>query len=176
MSLINGSLPNPNEGAINEQAWKRCNNMIIEWIISSLDRHNKMIMGWIIPSLERHNKNCYVSKEDEWHLKGSWSICGTLSSSHIYRPQEKLLNTIEEPDMSISNYFTKVKSLWDNINDLPKSHMTQCISAKLPLGTDTIIIFGFRRRLHRGTFANLSRRWWLTPNGTTTVEWTMLLY
>ena len=34
------------------------------------------------------------------------------------RPQEQLLNTNQEPGMRIAEYFTKVKSSWDEIDDL----------------------------------------------------------
>lgn len=36
----------------------------------------------------------------------------------MYRLQEELLNTNQEPGMSVAEYFTKVNSLWDEIDDL----------------------------------------------------------
>lgn len=39
MSFMDGSLHKPQDGDINERAWKRCNNMVIGWIVSSLERH-----------------------------------------------------------------------------------------------------------------------------------------
>ena len=43
---------------------------------------------------------------------------GTPSTSQMYRLQEKLINTTQELGMSIAEYFTRVKSLWDAIDDL----------------------------------------------------------
>ncbi|CAO2827721.1 unnamed protein product [Amaranthus hypochondriacus] len=38
LSFVDGSLPQPADGSLKEKAWKRCNNMVIGWLISSLDR------------------------------------------------------------------------------------------------------------------------------------------
>ena len=45
ISFVDGSLPQPLDGSSDERAWKQCNNMVIGWIITSLERHNaKSIM------------------------------------------------------------------------------------------------------------------------------------
>ena len=36
-SFVDEMLPKPDEGAQNEKAWKRCNDMIIGWLIASLE-------------------------------------------------------------------------------------------------------------------------------------------
>ena len=36
----------------------------------------------------------------------------------MYRLQVRLLNTFQEPNMSVAEYFTRVKFLWDEIDDL----------------------------------------------------------
>ena len=43
---------------------------------------------------------------------------GNPLSSQIYRLQEQLITVFHEPNMSIAEYFTIVKSLWDEIDDL----------------------------------------------------------
>lgn len=37
--FVDGSLPMPPAGSKEENAWKRCNNMVIGWLIALLDRH-----------------------------------------------------------------------------------------------------------------------------------------
>ena len=39
MAVVDGSLPQPPDGSSDARAWKRCNNMVTGWIISSLERH-----------------------------------------------------------------------------------------------------------------------------------------
>lgn len=50
----------------------------------------------------------FKTASDIWSdLEGRF---GSPSSSQLYRLQEKLINTIQEPEMSIAKYFTKVKN------------------------------------------------------------------
>ena len=44
----------------------------------------------------------------------------------MYRIQERLLNTFQEPNMSVAEYFTRVKSLWDEIDDLRSLPVCTC--------------------------------------------------
>ena len=58
----------------------------------------------------------FKTATDIWHdLEARF---GNPSSSQIYRLQEKLINVFQEPNMSVTEYFTRVKSLWDEIDDL----------------------------------------------------------
>lgn len=103
-SFIDGTLPKPAAGSRDERAWLRCNNMVTGWIIASLERHiAKSIMYFKIAS-------------DIWNdLEARF---GNPSSSQLYRLQEQLINVFQEPNMSVAEYFTRVKSLWDEIDDL----------------------------------------------------------
>ena len=86
-----------------------------------------MVMGWLISSLDR-----YVAKRvmyfktayDTWlDLEGRF---GKTSASQIYYLQEKLLNTYQEPGITLATYFTRVKALWDEINDLSPLIICNC--------------------------------------------------
>lgn len=39
MCFVDGTLAQPKEGTMEEKAWKRCNNLVIGWLIASLERH-----------------------------------------------------------------------------------------------------------------------------------------
>ena len=52
---------------------------------------------------------------------------GNPSSSQIYRLQEQLITDFQEPNMNIVDYFTRVKSLWDEIDDLRHLPVCTCI-------------------------------------------------
>lgn len=102
--FVDGSLPMPIDDSPDQPAWKRCNNMVTGWLISSLDRPiAKSIMYF---------KTAHAIWAD---LEGRY---GNPSSSQLYRLQEQLLHTTQEHGMSVADYFTKVKSLWDEIDDL----------------------------------------------------------
>ena len=72
--------PNLLKGFSNERAWNRCNNMVIGWIISFLERHiAKSIMYFKIAT-------------DIWNdLEARF---GNPLSSQIYRLQERLINVL----------------------------------------------------------------------------------
>ena len=71
-----------------------------------------MVIGWIISSLERNiAKSIIYLKTVSSIWKDLDGRFGTPSSSHMYRLQEKLLNTTHDPGITIAEYFTKVKSL-----------------------------------------------------------------
>ena len=44
----------------------------------------------------------------------------------MYRLQERLLNTCQKPNMSVAEYFTRVKSSWDEIDDLRPLPVCTC--------------------------------------------------
>ena len=59
-------------------------------------------------------------------MKDLESRFGNLSSSRLYRLQERRPNTFQEPDIGIAEYFTKVKSLWKEMDDLRALLMCNC--------------------------------------------------
>ncbi|CAO2816266.1 unnamed protein product [Amaranthus hypochondriacus] len=102
--FVDGTLPMPKNDSPEQHAWKRCNNMVTGWLIASLDRS--------IARSIMYFKTAHAIWTD---LEGRY---GTPSSSQLYRLQEQLLHTTQESGMTIAEYFTKVKSLWDEIDDL----------------------------------------------------------
>lgn len=38
LCFVDGSVPKPSSNSTNSKSWERCNNMVIGWIIASLDR------------------------------------------------------------------------------------------------------------------------------------------
>ena len=110
--FVDGSLPKPEHGATHEKTWKRCDNIVIGWIISSLKRHIEKSIIYL------KTTSCIWK-----YLKGRF---GPPSSSYMYRLQEKLFNTTYDLGMTIAEYFTKVKSLRDEIDDLRPLLLFNC--------------------------------------------------
>ena len=110
--FVDGSLPKPVDSSSDEKAWKRCNNMVIGWLIASLER-----------SIAKTTMYFPTAHEIWDDLEGRF---GSPSSSQKYRLQERLLYTSQEPGMSVSEYFTKVKSLWDEMDDLRPLPICHC--------------------------------------------------
>ena len=71
-----------------------------------------MVIRWLIVSLERTiAKSVMYFKNATESWRDLETRFGSPSTSQLYRLQEKVLNTVQEPDMIIAEYFSKVKSL-----------------------------------------------------------------
>ena len=115
LCVVDGTLRKPSDNASHMKAWERCNDMVLGWLIASLNR--------VIAKSMMYNK--YAS--EIWtYLKGRF---GVSTFAQIYSLHEELSNISQEANMSITEYFTKVKSLWDelhNLNPLPTCVCNGC--------------------------------------------------
>ena len=103
MSFINNTLPKPTNNSVLQKAWERCNNMVIGWLIASLDRNlSKSIMY-------------YCTAAEIW--KDLEDRFGQSSCSQLYGLHEDLATLSQSAGMTIADYFTKAKSLWDELDN-----------------------------------------------------------
>jgi len=103
LGFIDGSLPKPSpEDESMHHAWTRCNNMIIAWILNSV---SKDIASSII----------YINTSEEmWQdLRDRFS---QGNGPRIFQLQ-KILTTLSQENSSVSQYFTRIKSIWDELNN-----------------------------------------------------------
>jgi hypothetical protein len=103
LGFINGSLPKPSdETGAQYQAWIRCNDMIISWILNSI---SKEIASSVI----------YITTcEEMWlDLKERFS---QRNGPRVFQLQ-KSISTFSQENYSVSTYFTKLKSLWDELSN-----------------------------------------------------------
>ena len=104
MDFIDNSLPKPTYDDVLQKAWERYNNMVIGWLIASLDRTlAKSIMYYSITS------EIWKDLEDRF---------GQSSYSQLYALQEELAALTQTNGMLVAEYFTKAKSLWDEFDNL----------------------------------------------------------
>lgn len=115
MIFVDNTLPKPSHDAVLQKAWERCNNMVIGWLIASLDRNlAKSIMYYLTA------REIWQDLEDRF---------GQSSCSQLYVLQEELANLSHTGSMSIAEYFTKAKSLWDgldNFSPIPTCTCDEC--------------------------------------------------
>ncbi|CAO2832540.1 unnamed protein product [Amaranthus hypochondriacus] len=115
MDFVNNTLPKPTHDDTLQRAWERCNNMVIGWLIASLDRTlAKSIMYYSTAS------EIWKDLEDRF---------GQSSYSQLYALQEELAALAQINGMTVAEYFTKVKSLWDeldNLSPIPTCSCTNC--------------------------------------------------
>ncbi|RHN71398.1 putative gag-polypeptide of LTR copia-type [Medicago truncatula] len=109
--FIDGSVPIPPLDDLNRNAWERCNNLILSWIINSVSPqiaqtivfHESAIDVWI--ELQER-----FSKVDRIRV-------ASLRSS---------INNLKQGDKSVLDYFTEIKSLWEELNSHRPMPMCTC--------------------------------------------------
>lgn len=101
--FINGNLARPPRTDARYDRWERCNNMVIMWLLNGLS-----------PMLRRS-----VSYTDT--ARGIWEELmarfDQTSGAQLYSV-EKELSSLSQGSSSISVYFTKIKTLWDELNSM----------------------------------------------------------
>jgi hypothetical protein len=103
LAFIDGSLPKPSHSDDPTfHAWTRCNNMIVAWILNSISKE--------IASSVIYITTCAEMWQD---LKDRFS---QGNGPRIFQLQ-KILTTLSQENSSISEYFTKIKSIWDELDN-----------------------------------------------------------
>ncbi|XP_021771486.1 uncharacterized protein LOC110735604 [Chenopodium quinoa] len=99
--FIDGSLTKPDSGDPMFNAWERCNNMVISYLLRSMDNTlSKSVMF-------------FATAEEIWKdLEDRYSI---ISGPQFYSLQQSL-NQISQGNTSVSEFFTKIKGMWDQIS------------------------------------------------------------
>jgi hypothetical protein len=101
LSFIDGTIPIPDVLDLNRHAWERCNHLIHSWILNSVYEsiaqtlvfHDSAISGW-----------------DD--LKERFAKIDRIRIAAL----KSTINNLKQGSKSVSEYFTKTKTLWDELN------------------------------------------------------------
>ena len=110
MGFVDGSCKKPADPHMAKQ-WERCNKMVISWLLHSCEEN-------ISSSVLYYNSAADIWKE----LKNRFSQSNGPKILQI----DKELNSFEQGNLSIAEYFTKLKSLWDAYDSLVKLPKCSC--------------------------------------------------
>jgi len=103
MGFIDGSISKPSpDDEVLFHAWTCCNDMIVAWILNSISKE--------IASCVIYINTCAEMWQD---LKDRFS---RGNGPRIFQLQ-KLLTTLSQENLSVSDYFTKIKSIWDELDN-----------------------------------------------------------
>lgn len=102
LGFVDGSLPKPAETDVNCAAWKRCDAIIISYILRSLESSIARSVLFLSTSQE-------IWKELEERFSHT---CGP----QLYSLQQSLADLKQGPEVSVTYFFTQIKGIWDQIN------------------------------------------------------------
>ncbi|WJX75246.1 hydroxyjasmonate sulfotransferase [Trifolium repens] len=103
IKFVNGKLPMPSKDDVNFDSWERCNSMVVSWI-------NRTLSPQIASSV------VYID-----HAKTLWDdLKERFTKGNYFRFSDLLqeVHSIKQGEKSISDYYTTLKSLWDDLEDL----------------------------------------------------------
>lgn len=101
--FVNGTIAKPDVSSLDYVAWERCNNLVISWLLFNLDEN-------IARSVLFLSTVSAIWKDLEEHF-------GFTSITQVYSLEQKL-SEISQGSQSISEFYTHIKSVWDNIDEV----------------------------------------------------------
>jgi hypothetical protein len=112
IQFINGSLPRPNDEDRDSLAWDRCNTMLMSWLNNSVEPEIAQSVLWMENASE-------IWKE----LKDRFYQGDVFRISDL---QEEIC-TLKQGDSSVSSYYTKLKKLWQELDNFRPIPHCDCI-------------------------------------------------
>ncbi|GAU38555.1 hypothetical protein TSUD_320270 [Trifolium subterraneum] len=165
LRFVNGSLPRPDDEDHDSLAWDRCNTMIMSWISNAVDADISQSVLWMDTASEI------------WQdLKERFYQGDVFRISDI---QEEIY-TLKQGDNSISAYYTKMKKLWqelDNFRPIPQSNCVyNCAAiAKMKEYKDSDQVIRFLKGLNEQYYAVRSQIMLMDPLPTISKVYSLLV-
>ncbi|XP_073041749.1 uncharacterized protein [Primulina eburnea] len=96
-------------------AWNRCNSMVISWLLNSVSREISNSLLYIPTASE-----IWIDLRDRFHQS---------NAPRIFQ-LKKLLTGLHQGSMDINAYYTKLRTLWDELKDFHPVSVCNCGSMK----------------------------------------------
>ncbi|XP_060959157.1 uncharacterized protein LOC133030435 [Cannabis sativa] len=116
IAFINGFLPRPEPGNIYLNSWLRCNNMVMSWLINSVSSEIAQSIMYFDLATEMWNDLAERFNEG--------------NGPRIFQLQNQITR-LQQGDNSVSAYFTKLKSLWDELKEFQPITTCTCGAMKV---------------------------------------------
>ncbi|XP_073275485.1 uncharacterized protein [Primulina huaijiensis] len=114
-SFVDGTSVCPSVEDLLYSAWIRCNSMVISWILNSVSREIADSLMYIATARE-----VWIDLRDRFHQS---------NAPRIFQIK-KLLNGLHQASMDISGYYTRMRTLWDELKDFQPISLCTCGSMK----------------------------------------------
>ncbi|XP_075521513.1 uncharacterized protein LOC142554727 [Primulina tabacum] len=115
LSFVDGTSVRPSNEDLLYGAWIRCNSMVFSWILNSVSREIADSLMYIDTAHE-----IWIDLRDRFHQS---------NAPRIFQIK-KLLNGLQQGSMDISGYYTRMRTLWDELKDFQPISVCTCGSMK----------------------------------------------
>ncbi|XP_071723685.1 uncharacterized protein, partial [Rutidosis leptorrhynchoides] len=110
-NFVNGKIKKPQEDDQTFSDWDRCNIIVSCWLMNSVSPS-------IRPSISRFN-----TAHDMWRdLQGRFS----KTDFSIISDVREEIYLLKQGDLNVSDYYTKMRTLWDEFDDLRPIPECEC--------------------------------------------------
>jgi hypothetical protein len=113
--FVDGSIPPPQIGEPLHQAWFRNNNIVSSWILNSISKDLTSTVIYCSTAAEMWN----VLK-DQFHQR---------NGPKIFQLKRDLL-ACTQGNLSVSAYYTKIRSLWEELSEFKPAYTCHCGGAQ----------------------------------------------
>ena len=120
--FVDGSTPEPAKDEDIYQAWRRCNNMVVSWLVHSVSPSIRQSVLWMSKA------------EDIWKDLQARYFQGNLI--RVFDLQMEA-SSIKQGDLTVTDYFTKLRIIWDEIENFRPNPTCSC---KCSCGVMTLIL------------------------------------
>ena len=112
LKFVNGFIPVPSDDDPIFSAWERCNTMVLSWLVKSLSPLIAQSVIWIDYA------------QDMW--KDLYDRFAQGDAVRISDLQEEI-SSLKQGDRSVTDYFTQLKILWDELMNFRPTPICMCI-------------------------------------------------
>jgi hypothetical protein len=114
MHFINGALPRPDDDDRDSIAWDRCNTMIISWISNSVEPEISQSILWMDTAAE-----IWKELKDRFYQGDIFRISDLQEEIYM----------LKQGDCTVSSYYTKMKKLWQELDNFRPLPIASCSDA-----------------------------------------------
>nr|KYP68435.1 hypothetical protein KK1_022059 [Cajanus cajan] len=111
LKFVDGTLTEPLRTNSLYIAWRRCNNMVVSWIVHSVSVLIRQSILWMDKAI------------DIWRdLKSRYSQGDLLRISDL----QHQASSIKQGDISVTDFFTKLRIIWDELENFRPNPICSC--------------------------------------------------
>jgi len=111
LKFVDGTILKPEASDSSYATWDQCNTFILSWITHSLSPEIYHSLLWF--------DDCYLLWQDLKHIYHQGDVFrNTLLQEKLY--------SIKQGDLSITAYFTKLKSIWEELESYAPISDCEC--------------------------------------------------
>ncbi|CAO2832491.1 unnamed protein product [Amaranthus hypochondriacus] len=123
MGFVDGSVKKSTSNAMYSKAWDKVNDVVLGWLLGVVDEKFFKRVLWF-----------KTAKEVWGNLEARF---GSTSSAQLFSIEEQLSKAYQKNEMTIEDFFTKLKGLWDEIDALDPLPICSCTGCACDLSQKT---------------------------------------